>query len=88
MRRAARVTHPGSGRTLEVETDLPGLQVYTGNSLDGSLIGHGGTYRQTAGLALEAQHFPDAPNQPAFPSTVLRPGETFRATILYRFGAA
>ena len=88
MRRAARVTHPGSGRTLEVETDLPGLQVYTGNSLDGSLIGHGGTYRQTAGLALEAQHFPDAPNQPAFPSTVLRPGETFRAMILYRFGVA
>ena len=88
MRRAARVTHPGSGRTLEVETDLPGLQVYTGNSLDGSLIGHGGTYRQTAGLALEAQHFPDAPNQPSFPSTVLRPGETLRATILYRFGVA
>ena len=88
MRRAARVTHPGSGRVLEVETDLPGLQVYTGNSLNGSLIGHGGTYRQTAGLALEAQHFPDAPNQPTFPSTVLRPGETFRATILYRFGVA
>ncbi len=88
MRRAARVTHPGSGRTLDVETDLPGLQVYTGNSLDGSLIGHGGTYRQTAGLALEAQHFPDAPNQPGFPSTVLRPGERFRATILYRFGVA
>lgn len=88
VRAAARVTHPGSGRTLEVETDLPGLQVYTGNSLDGSLIGHGGTYRQTAGLALEAQRFPDAPNQPTFPSAVLRPGETFRATILYRFGLA
>ena len=86
MRRAARVTHPGSGRVLEVETDLSGLQVYTGNSLDGSLIGHGGTYRQTAGLALEAQRFPDAPNQPTFPSTVLPPGETFRAAILYRFG--
>lgn len=85
MRRAARVTHPRSGRVLEVETDLPGLQVYTGNSLDGSLIGHGGTYRQTAGLALEAQHFPDAPNQPSFPPTVLRPGSTLRATILYRF---
>lgn len=85
MRRAARVTHPGSGRVLEVETDLPGLQVYTSNSLNGSLIGHGGTYRQTAGLALEAQNFPDAPNQPSFPSTVLRPGETFRGTILYRF---
>ena len=85
MRRAARVTHPGSGRVLEVETDLPGLQVYTSNSLNGSLIGHGGTYRQTAGIALEAQNFPDAPNQPTFPSTVLRPGETFRSTILYHF---
>ena len=88
MRRAARLTHPASGRVLEVETDLPGLQVYTANSLDGSLIGRGGTYRQTAGLALEAQNFPDAPNHPRFPSTVLRPGETFRATILYRFGSA
>ena len=85
MRRAARLTHPKSGRVLEMETDRDGLQVYTGNSLDGSLVGHGGTYRQTAGLALEAQAFPDAPNQPSFPSTVLRPGERFRATIVYRF---
>lgn len=85
MRRAARLEHPPTGRILEVETDRPGLQVYTGNSLDGSLVGHGGTYRMTAGLALEAQLFPDAPNQPAFPSTILRPGETFAATIKYRF---
>ena len=85
LRRAARLTHRGSGRVLELETDTAGLQVYTGNSLDGSLVGHGGTYRQTAGLALEAQAFPDAPNHPAFPSTILRPGERFSATIVYRF---
>ena len=85
LRMAARVTDPGSGRVLVVETDLAGLQVYTGNSLDGSLVGHGGCYRQTAGLALEAQAFPDAPNHPGFPSTVLRPGARFEANILYRF---
>jgi aldose 1-epimerase len=85
MRLAARLTHPESGRVLEIETDRPGVQVYTGNSLNGSLVGHGGTYRMTAGLALEAQAYPDAPNHPAFPSTILRPGETFAASILYRF---
>ncbi len=85
LRRAARLTHAASGRVLELDTDCAGLQVYTGNSLNGALIGHGGTYRQTAGLALEAQAFPDAPNQPAFPSTVLYPGNCFAATIAYRF---
>ena len=88
MRPAARLTHHGSGRVLELDTDMAGLQVYTGNSLDGSLVGHGGTYRQTAGLALEAQAYPDAPNHPSFPSTILRPGETFAATIVYRFSCA
>ena len=88
LRRAARVTHGPSGRALEVWTDRPGCQVYTGNSLNGSLVGWGGAYRQGAGLALEAQAFPDAPNQPGFPSTVLRPGEEFRARIDYRFGLA
>ncbi len=88
VRRAARVTHAPSGRVLEVETDRAGLQVYTSNSLNGSLIGHGGTYRQTAGLALEAQAFPDAPNHPDFPSVILRPGERFSATILHRFSVA
>ena len=88
MRKAARVSHPLSGRVLELDTDMAGLQVYTGNSLNGALIGHGGTYRMTAGLALEAQAFPDAPNQPTFPSTILRPGETFAGTILYRFSVA
>lgn len=85
MRLACRVVHPGSGRVLEIETDRDGLQVYTGNSLDGSLVGHAGTYRMTAGLALEAQAFPDAPNQPEFPSTILRPDERFTASIRYRF---
>ena len=88
MRPAARVIHEASGRVLEMETDMAGLQVYTGNSLNGSLIGHGGTYRMTAGLALEAQAYPDAPNQPSFPSTILRPGETFDSTIVYRFSAS
>ena len=88
LRRAARLTHRGSGRVLELETDTAGLQVYTGNSLDGSLVGHGGTYRQTAGLALEAQAFPDAPNHPTFPSSILRPGGRFSATIVYRFSIA
>jgi aldose 1-epimerase len=88
LRTAARLSHAGSGRTLDIETDLAGLQVYTSNSLDGSLVGHGGCYRQTSGLALEAQAFPDAPNQPTFPSTILRPGNRFEATIVYRFSVA
>lgn len=87
MRLAARLVHPPTGRVLEIETDRAGVQVYTGNSLNGSLVGHGGVYRQTAGLALEAQAYPDAPNHPSFPSTILRPGETFDATIVYRFTA-
>ncbi len=87
MRPAARLHHPGSGRTMEMSTDRAGLQVYTGNSLDGSLVGFGGTYRMTAGLALEAQAFPDAPNHGNFPSTVLRAGEKFTARISCRFTA-
>lgn len=85
---ACRLHHPASGRRLEIETDRPALQVYTANSFNGSLVGHGGTYRMGAGLALEAQAYPDAPNHPHFPSTVVRPGESFQATILYRFAAA
>lgn len=84
---AARVVHPPSGRTLEVRTTEPGLQFYSGNLLDGSLTGKDGVrYRKHAGLCLETQHFPDSPNQPSFPSTVLRPGEEFRSTTVYRFG--
>ena len=85
-RPAARLRDPASGRVLEVLTDQPGLQFYSGNFLDGSLIGPGGrTYRQGDGVALETQHFPDGPNRPAFPATVLRPGEVFRSTTLLRF---
>ena len=84
---AITVHDPATGRVLRIHTDQPGIQVYTGNKLTGAFAGHGGlTYRQSAGLALEPQDFPDAPNQPGFPSTVLRPGETLRRTIRYEFG--
>ena len=84
---AARVFDPASGRTLDVTTDQPGIQLYTGNFLDGSLTGKGGTvYGPHAGFCLETQHFPDSPNQPGFPNTILRPGEVFRSSTVYRFG--
>ncbi|QAY78374.1 aldose epimerase family protein [Sphingosinicella sp. BN140058] len=87
LRLAARAFDPASGRSLEVSTTEPSLQVYTANSFDGSLIGAGGrTIRQGDGYALETQHFPDSPNRPEFPSTLLRPGETFRSTTSFRFG--
>ena len=83
---AARVHEPRSGRILEVLTTEPGLQFYSGNFLNGTLAGSAGaTYRQTDGFALETQHFPDSPNQPNFPSTVLRPGDTFRSRTVFRF---
>jgi len=82
---AVRLAHAASGRVLEIRTSQPGVQVYTGNSLNGALVGHGGTYRQTAGIAFEPQAYPDAPNQPRFPSTILRPGESFSETITYDF---
>ena len=83
---AARVVEPGSGRVMEVLTTEPGVQVYTGNYLDGTLVGTGGrVYRQGDGLCLETQHFPDSPNRPEFPSTRLNPGEVFRSTTIYRF---
>lgn len=85
---AARVEDPTSGRTLEVLTTQPGLQFYSGNFLDGTLTGKGGVkYGLRAGFCLETQHFPDSPNHPAFPSTVLRPGETFSSTTVFQFGA-
>ncbi|MGI4871271.1 MAG: aldose epimerase family protein [Janthinobacterium lividum] len=84
---AATVYEPTSGRTMQVYTDQPGVQFYSGNFLDGSLTGKGGVqYAQHYGFCLETQHFPDSPNQPAFPSTVLKPGETFHSTTEYRFG--
>jgi aldose 1-epimerase len=86
---AACAYDPGTGRTLELRTDRPGLQFFTGNGFDGTLIGAGGrAIRQGDGFALETQHFPDSPNRPEFPSTVLRPGATFRSTTTYRFGVA
>ncbi|NTU83798.1 MAG: galactose mutarotase [Chloroflexales bacterium] len=83
---AARVTDPGSGRVMELYTTEPGVQLYTGNFLDASFACRGGRPCERYGaLCLEAQHFPDSPNQPGFPSTVLRPGERYTQTTVYRF---
>lgn len=83
---AATVYEPDSGRCMEVFTTEPGVQFYTGNFLSGKLSGRGGVvYQQRYGLCLETQHFPDSPNQPQFPSTELRPGETYRSQSSYRF---
>ena len=82
---AAVVREPGSGRVLEVWTDQPGVQVYSANKLDGSLRGKAGRlYRSGDALCLETQHFPDSPNHPDFPSTVLAPGESFRTSTIFR----
>ncbi len=84
---AATVYEPTTGRVLETYTSQPGVQFYTGNFLDGTLIGKGGQpIQKHAGFCLETQHFPDSPNQPAFPSAVLKPGETYAQTTIYRFG--
>jgi len=85
---AARLEDPASGRVLEVLTDELAIQFYSGNFLDGSRVGKGGgCYRQGDGLCLETQHLPDSPNRPEFPSVVLRPGETFRSSTVWRFPA-
>jgi aldose 1-epimerase len=85
-RLAARAHEPATGRILEVLTDAPGLQLYAANSLNGALVGPSGrAYRQGDGLCFETQRFPDAPNHPNFPSAILRPGERFRSTTLFRF---
>jgi aldose 1-epimerase len=84
---AARVFEPTTGRTLTVTTTEPGLQFNTANALDGTITGKSGhVYRARYGLCLETQHFPDSPNQPSFPSTILRPGETFRSRTEFAFG--
>ncbi|MEU1478115.1 aldose epimerase family protein [Streptomyces sp. NPDC005760] len=84
----ATLRDPSSGRTLKISTVEPGLQFYSGNFLDGTLTGTSGhTYRQGDALCLETQHFPDSPNHPSFPSTVLRPGQTYRSTTIHSFGA-
>jgi aldose 1-epimerase len=83
---AARVTDPASGRVLEVSTTEPGVQFYSGNFLDGTVTGKGGrAYQKHAAFALETQHFPDSPNHPDFPSTVLRPDQTYHTTTIYAF---
>ncbi len=84
---AAAVREPESGRTLEVWTQEPGVQVYTGNFLDGSDLGKGGVpYARRTGLCLETQRFPDSPNQPGFPDAILRPGAVHRSRTEFRFG--
>ncbi|HEY7497304.1 MAG TPA: aldose epimerase family protein [Vicinamibacterales bacterium] len=84
---AAEVYEPKSGRTLQVRTTEPGLQFYTGNFLDGTLTGKAGrVYRHRYGFCLETQHFPDSPNKPKFPTTTLRPGETYRSQTVFAVG--
>ncbi|HDQ45489.1 MAG TPA: galactose mutarotase, partial [bacterium] len=88
LRPAARLSDPVSGRVLTVRTTQPGIQFYSGNFLDGSITGKDGTvYGHRHGLCLETQHYPDSPNRPAFPSTVLRPGETYHEITIYAFSA-
>ncbi|MGH4028841.1 aldose epimerase family protein [Actinomycetota bacterium Odt1-20B] len=84
----ARLRDPGSGRTMTIATTEPGVQFYSGNFLNGTLTGTGGrVYRQSDGLCLETQHFPDSPNHPSFPSTVLRPGAVHRSSTVHAFSA-
>ncbi|MFB0517353.1 MAG: aldose epimerase family protein [Candidatus Neomarinimicrobiota bacterium] len=88
LRLAARVYEPATGRVLELHTTEPGMQFYSGNFLDGSNIGKGGkVYQYRSAIALEAQHYPDSPNNPQFPSTVLEPGQEYRQTTVYKFSA-
>lgn len=86
VRCVAELREPESGRMLWVETDQPGMQLYTGNGLHGQRGKGGVTYAKQSAICLETQAFPDSPNQPTFPSTILRPGETYRHTCVYRFG--
>lgn len=87
VKKAAVLSHPASGRAMEVWTTEPGLQFYSGNFLDGKLVNtkNGKPYVKHGALCLEAQHFPDSPNQPSFPSTILQPGQVYTQTTLYKF---
>ena len=86
LRLAARAYSPQSGRVLAVYTDQPGVQFYTGNFLNGTEIGKGGkAYKRRTGFCLETQHFPDSPNEPSYPTTELKPGETFHSTTIDKF---
>ena len=83
---AARVHEPTTGRGMEIYTTEPGIQFYSGNFLDASLVGTSGKmYRQSDGFCLETQHFPDSPNHPEFPSTVLKPGEVYKTSTVHHF---
>ncbi|OGD27110.1 MAG: galactose mutarotase [Candidatus Aminicenantes bacterium RBG_19FT_COMBO_65_30] len=83
---AARVEEPGSGRAMEIFTDQPAIQLYTGNFLDGTVVGKGGgAYRKHYAVCLETQHFPDSPNHPNFPSTILEPGQKYRTVTVHKF---
>jgi aldose 1-epimerase len=85
---AAQLVDPSSGRELSISTTEPGLQFYSGNFLDGTLYGTSGRqYRQGDGLALETQHYPDSPNKANFPSTIVRPGQTYQTSTIYGFSA-
>ncbi len=89
MVQAARLVDPGSGRTLDVRTTEPGMQLYTGNYIEGPVPGkEGRRYGRHSGLSLETQHFPDAPNQPAFPSIILRPGREYRSRTVFGFSVS
>jgi len=85
VKKVAEVVEPQSGRVMEVATDQPGVQLYTGNGLRGQVGKNGQTYASQAAVCFETQHFPDSPNQPSFPTTVLRPGETYRHVCVYAF---
>ncbi|HOX77475.1 MAG TPA: aldose epimerase family protein [Bacteroidales bacterium] len=86
LKKVAWLSEESTGRLMEIYTDQPGLQFYSGNFLDGTIQGkHGMIYRKHYGLCLETQHFPDSPNRPEFPSTILRPGEIYRSATIYRF---
>jgi aldose 1-epimerase len=85
--KVAELYHESSGRYMEVYTTEPGMQFYSGNFLNGSIVGEKGlVYQKHHGLCLETQHFPDSPNHPEFPNTILRPGETYKQYTVYRFG--
>ena len=86
LTQTATVTHPENGRVMEVFTDEPTVQLYCGNFLDGSLVGKSGRpYTRRSGFCLETQHFPDSPNQPTFPTTILKAGEVFKSSTIYKF---
>lgn len=88
LRRIAEVKDAASGRVMEVSTTEPGVQLYIGIGLDGSLHGVGGAYQKYGAVCLETQHFPDSVNHPNFPSAILRPGKVFRSETIYKFSTS